>query len=394
MPIEALIEIPPIERPQFAAGSFATLEEVYPMNRPLVSMRLFAALAVTASLALLVAADAPHYHDKLDLLHYIDAAGKRRPVRTKQDWEKRRRHIIANMQLVMGELPAGEKPPLDVEIIEEVDFGDLIRRKISYQAKQGDHVRAYLFLPKNRTGQNRKGQGPAMVCPHPTSVKFGKGISAGVGGRPRRATALELAQRGYVTIAPDYVYMGEGQKSPYETGYVSGTMKGIYNHMRAVDLLQAMPEVDPERIGVIGHSLGGHNSLFLAALDPRVKLAVSSCGFTSFPHYYEGDLTGWTSPKYMPRIAERYGKDPDKLPFDFTEVLAVIAPRPVFVNAPIHDGNFEVYGVRQCIDAAGPVYTEVYGELDRLVAYYPDAGHDFPDDIRELAYLFIDRWLR
>ena len=197
----------------------------------------------------LTAADPPFYHDKFDLLQYIDTAGKRHPVRTQADWENRRCHIVANMELVMGPAPREAKPPLDVKIISEVDFQDVVRRKISYQAKKNDRVRAYLFIPKNREGKR-----PAMVVPHPTSIKFGKGIPAGVGGRPRRATALELAERGYVTIAPDYVYMGEPQTDPYELGYVSGAMKGVYNHMRAVDLLQAMPEVDPARfVPGLGH---------------------------------------------------------------------------------------------------------------------------------------------
>jgi dienelactone hydrolase len=355
----------------------------------MIRIRARLPLAISLFLALsLQAADPPFYHDKFDLLYHLDAKGERHPVRNKEDWEKRRRHILENMQLVMGPLPNEPKPPLDVQVIEEVDFGDLVRRKISYQAKKDDRVRAYLFIPKGREGPR-----PAMICPHPTSVKFGKGIPAGVGGRPRRANALELAERGSVTIAPDYVYMGEPQKEPHETGYVSGTMKGIYNHMRAIDLLQSMPEVDPERIGTIGHSLGGHNSLFLAAFDSRVKVIVSSCGFNSFPRYYEGRIKPWGQTKYMPRVIDVYQSDPAQMPFDFTEVLGALAPRPVFINAPLGDNNFEVFGVRQCVAAATPVYVGIFGAPDRLVAQYPDAGHDFPDDIREKAYLFIERWL-
>ena len=336
-----------------------------------------------------VAAEPPFYPDKFDLLYYLDPAGKRQAVRNEHDWEKRRQHILENMQLVMGPVPDDPKPPLDVKLIREDDFGDIIRRKISYQAKKGDRVNAYLFIPKNR-----KGRMPAMVVPHPTSVKFGKGIVAGVGGRPRRASALELAERGYVPIAPDYPYMGEPQTSPYDLGYVSTTMKGIHNHMRAVDLLQSMDEVDPERIGAIGHSLGGHNSLFLTAFDERIKVVVTSCGFNAFAQYMGGDLWGWGQDKYMPRVADVYGKDPEKMPFDFSEILGAIAPRPVFINAPINDSNFEVSGVRRCVDAASPVYAKIFSVRDRLVAHYPVAEHDFPDETRFKAFLFLDSWLK
>ena len=111
-----------------------------------------------------------------------------------------------------------------------------------------------------------------------------------------------------------------------------------------MDLLQSLPEVDGERIGAIGHSLGGHNAMFTAAFDERIKAVVSSCGFCSFAKYYGGNLTGWTSDRYMPRIATVYGKDPKKVPFDFTDVLIAIAPRAVLAVAPVKDDNFAVEG--------------------------------------------------
>ena len=83
--------------------------------------------------------------------------------------------------------------------------------------------------------------------------------------------------------------------------------------MRALDLLQTLPRVDPARIGSIGHSLGGHNTLFLAAFDQRIKAAVSNCGFTSFPKYYGGNLTGWSHKGYMPRIETAYAKRPPRV---------------------------------------------------------------------------------
>ena len=129
-------------------------------------------------------------------------------------------------------------------------------------------------------------------------------------------------------------------------------MKAIYDNTRAIDLLQSLPEVDPNRIGCIGHSLGGHNTLFTAVFDERIKAAVTSCGFTSFHKYKGGDLTGWTSPRYMPLIKTKYKLSPDQVPFDFAEVIAAIAPRAVFVNAPLHDDNFDISGVHDVLNAA------------------------------------------
>src|SRR5437588_7907531 len=104
-------------------------------------------------------------------------------------------------------------------------------------------------------------------------------------------------------------------------------MKAIWNNVRAVDLLQSLSGVDAEKIGCIGHSLGGHNAIFTAAFDTRIKALVSNCGFTTFPKYYGGNLKGWTSDRYMPRIASAYHLKPDAVPFDFTEVIAALAPR-------------------------------------------------------------------
>ena len=84
--------------------------------------------------------------------------------------------------------------------------------------------------------------------------------------------------------------------------------------LRAVDLLCSLPEVDPARIGVIGHSLGGHNAIFVALFDDRLKAVVSSCGFNDFRHYYKGNIAGWSHKGYMPRLREVYHLDLDRVP--------------------------------------------------------------------------------
>ncbi len=216
------------------------------------------------------------------------------------------------------------------------------RQTITYEAMAGDPVPAHLYLPEG------SGRRKAALALHPTS-ELGKRIVADEGPRPHRGYGKELAQRGYVVLAPDYPTMGDPQRDPFELGYESTTMKAIYNHSRGVDLLQSLDQVDGEAIGAIGHSLGGHNALFVTVFEPRVKAAVTSCGFNSFFHYYGGNLKGWGQDKYMPIIRERHHLDPKQMPFDFTELLATIAPRPVYINAPVDDGNFEVTGRRDLV---------------------------------------------
>ncbi len=349
----------------------------------------FSSLAIVLALVGIARADEPpFYADKTNLLVYLDA-DKQLPVRTPDDWTKRRVHILANMQLVMGPMPTMAKPPLDVKYEGDENFATFTRKKLTFAAgPAGNRVPAYLLVPKGITGKR-----PAILCLHPTSKNLGKGIPAGLGPNADLHYAVHLAERGYITLAPDYVHSGGYRFDPYQNGYVSATMLGIWNHRAAIDLLQSLPEVDGDNIGVIGHSLGGHNSLFVAAFDPRIKAVVTNCGFCSFPTYMKGNLAGWSHAGYMPRIKDVYQMKPEKMPFDFPEVLAAIAPRAVLAIAPIEDHNFDVDGVKSCVAAAQPVF-KLLGAAEKLSALYPDAKHDFTAEARTKAYAFFDRWLK
>ncbi len=331
----------------------------------------------------------PVYPDKTRLLVWRDAEAKEHAVRTAKDWAKRRAHILAAMEQVMGPLPAlKNKVPLDVRIDEEVRLEKFVRQKLTYVSFPGNRVPAYLLIP-----HALQGKAAAVLCLHPTHRELGKGVPAGLGGKPDRHYAVHLAERGYVTLAPDYVHSGGYAFDPYKNGFASATMLGICNHLRAVDLLQSLAEVDPARIGVIGHSLGGHNSMFVAAFDERIRCIVSNCGFCSFPRYYKGNLKGWSHDGYMPRIRTLFDLKPEKVPFDFPEVVAALAPRPFLASAPLKDHNFDVQGVKDCLAAARPVY-ELFQAGDKLAANYPDCDHNFPPEVRRVAYGWLDRWLK
>jgi dienelactone hydrolase len=328
---------------------------------------------------------APVYTEHQDLSYVLLDDGEREAIDSLEDWQLRRAHIVAGMEEVMGALPRPEKPvPLDVEVLEEHRDGELVRRKLAYHTDRADYrVKAWLLTPAETESPR-----PAMLCLHQTTPS-GKDSPVGLSDRPTLHYAKELAKRGYVTLSPDYPSLGEHQYDFDADDYPSGSMKAIYDNTRAIDLLTTLPEVDAARIGSIGHSLGGHNSLFTAVFDERIKAVVTCCGFTRCHKYMKGDITGWCGPRYMPLIATRYEKSCDRVPFDFPEVLAAIAPRAVFVVAPEKDDNFEVSGVRDSIAAAEPIY-KLLGAADNLRAIYPDCGHDFPDESREQAYAFLD----
>lgn len=198
-------------------------------------------------------------------------------------------------------------------------------------------------------------------------------------------------ERGYIVIAPDYPSFGEHDYDfKARPGYDSGTMKAIWDNVRTIDVLETFPEVDRERIGVIGHSLGGHNAMFTAVFEPRLKVIVSSCGFTTFR---KDDLPSWTGPSYMPRIATEFENSVKRVPFDFEEVVGSFAPRPFLACAAQRDDDFDVSGVREVINSAAAVY-RMYGAGNQLLAYYPQTTHSFPVDARQKSYEFLDQFLK
>lgn len=288
-----------------------------------------------------------------------------------------RRDLLLRLEATMGPLPAlSRKAPALRWTGDWEQASGYRRRKLLYCAEdegtpQARWVPAWLLEP---LGDARKR--PAVLCLHQTT-KIGKDEPAGLGGLPNLHYAHELAQRGFICLVPDYPSFGEYNidfaRDVYDRGYVSGTMFALVNHLRGVDLLRHLPNVEANRLGAIGHSLGGHNTLFLAAFEERLRIAASSCGFTRMARYYGGNLKGWASARYMPRIQNVYRNSPTELPWDFPDILRLIAPRHLRISAPTQDANFDVTGVRECLAAVADAFPK-----GRLRAHFPDAKHDFP----------------
>ncbi len=276
----------------------------------------------------------------------------------------------------MGELPGPEeRVPLEIQTEETEATEHYQRRKISYAAQQGDRVPAYLLIP-NHLVDDSTGQAPAMLCLHQTT-KIGKGEPAGLGGKPNLHYAHELAERGYICLIPDYPSFGDYDYDFDADDLPSGSIKAVWNNIRGVDLLENLPQVDPDRIGCIGHSLGGHNTIFTGVFDQRIAAMVSSCGFNAFHHYAGGQLAGWTSSRYMPRIAEQFHNSPDRVPFDFHELVAALALEAFYATRSQTDSNFPVAGVREVQIQASKIYS-LLNQPNQLQFTYPNAAHDFP----------------
>ncbi|MBI3462824.1 MAG: alpha/beta hydrolase [Planctomycetes bacterium] len=328
-----------------------------------------------------------------NLLVYRGPANETLPVQTKEDWPKRRDEVLRGMQAVTGNLPGDEKRcPLAMQLQEEVDCGSYVRRLITYASEPGCRVPAYLCVPK-AVLQKEGETAPAVLCLHGTNKIVGHGTVVGLGAQANRGYAAELAERGFVTLAPSYPLLANYQPDVTALGWESGTLKAVWDNIRGLDLLESLPFVRRGGFGAIGHSLGGHNSVFTAVFDDRVKVVVSSCGLDSFLDYYNGDEKvwlpekGWTQTRYMPRMAG-YRNRLEEIPFDFHELLGALAPRPVLIIAPLKDSNFRADSVDRVAAAARQVY-QLYGEPARLRIEHPGCEHDFPPEMREAAYGFL-----
>lgn len=331
------------------------------------------------------------------LLVYRGPDGSPVPVKTVTDWAQRRAETIRCMESVMGKMPgAAKRCELDLKVEEEVDGGTYVRRLVTYSSEPGSRVPAYLLIPKDVLAGKRKA--PAILCLHGTDNIVGHGTVVGLGTRPNRGYATELAQRGYVTLAPSYPLLAKYQPDLKQLGWESGTLKAVWDNRRGLDLLASLPFVDQTRgFGTIGHSLGGHNSVYTAAFDDRLKVIVSSCGLDSYLDYYSGNPKnwepekGWCQTRYMPKLAGYKGRLAE-IPFDFHEMVGALAPRQVLIIAPTKDTNFRAESVDRVMAAAKPVF-KLYGYAERLQVKHPDCGHDFPPEMREEAYKLFDAGL-
>lgn len=319
-------------------------------------------------------------------------------IQERKQWNDKREEIAAGWRQQLGWIPQAVPP--DYTVHSEQFEADHTRIHLSYETGYGDRAYAYLLVP----GLQANPQGklyPAMLALHPTD-KDGKGDIATNEGRANRKYAMELVSRGYVVLAPDTITAGERiysgaeafQTAPFYTQFPESTAVGkmIHDHQQGIELLLTLPYVDAERIGAIGHSLGAYNAYFLAAVDDRIKAVVSSCGFCPFmgdPTPNRWGQRDWFS--HIPKLTNDMNED--EVPFEFHEIMALVAPRPLLNWFTQNDSIFPNW---QAAAFASKDINHLYqwlGSPECYISLLGNDGHDFPEHIRLLSYTFLDRWL-
>ncbi len=319
------------------------------------------------------------------------------PVTDVNLWQKKREDIISRLYATLGNPPVSRNT-CRVRTLQEEDLTEYTRRNLCYTVGDNDVITAYLLIPHNIAVP-----APAVVAMHQT-VDSGKDEVAGISGCRDFAYGDELAKRGYIVLVPDYLTAGEriypGEKGfesePFYRTYPHWSMvgKNMEDSMAAVDVLSTLECVDKERIGVLGHSHGGHNAMFAMAVDERIKVGVSNCGMSVFSE--EECRLEWSLEEgyiYIPALRKYFLEDREP-PFDIHEVAALIAPR-AFLNISAYFDR--AYGNQEFLAAVGvqlyKVY-KLYGKQNQFSYFMHGNDHSFPYYARSLAYAWLDRFLK
>lgn len=281
---------------------------------------------------------------------------------------------------LLGDFP--EKVPLDPITESEEDCGNYVRRRVIYHVDRWMDCPAYVLIPKS-AGKDRKT--PAVVCSHGHGP-LGKDPVAGIRGDELHEAEIrkmnynyaeQMAEAGFVTIAPDLRGFGERRDSIDIDGrdlcninFIKGALFGVYTltlniwDIRcAIDYLETMPEVDGERIGMMGLSYGGTLTTFTSAVEPRIKAA---------------DIIGYVNPFAEFAVGEANFCGSQMVPglykyFDTHDIAGLIAPRPLLVEMGLYDRCFYFRNLSAGYDEVRKIY-EAAGAGDRI---FPDVHpHD------------------
>jgi hypothetical protein len=361
---------------------------------------------------------------------FSGASKKEERALTAKAWAGHRSRIVEHLPKLLGTAPANVRNyyskrdaiknsdftplsrDLEARALSEEDCGDYTRKKITLAVQQNDLMYAWLLVPRRPLAA----KAPAVICFYGTTSGAGKDTTVGLSGpRPgtapekNRAFALDFVKAGFVVLAPDYLRDGEriaAGDRPYDTTRFYEQFpewsihgKDAYDTSRAVDYLQSLEFVDAAKIGMTGHSYGGHSTIFAAALEPRIAAAVASGPVSDFlghgMHWGvpRGAGNSQSMPNLRPYVVAQYPhlappgfqssiENPQlEIPVTFYEFTALIAPRPLIV--------FQAVGERRPNEeenawAVSQVYAAA-GAWDKVRYLWHAGDHDYPPAARRLA---------
>lgn len=273
---------------------------------------------------------------------------------------------------------------LHPQVLASHEFDNYTRETVQFQSRPHMTVLGYLLLPKDFSPP-----GAAMLC----LAGHGRGVDDIVGieedGRMRTEYggyqndfALQCVAHGYAVLAIEQFGFGHRRDSAARqrgagnsscqpsagAAFLLGqTMVGwrVYDAMRALDYLATRPEIDSQRVGIMGISGGGTTTFFASALDTRFKAAVVSGYFNTFR---DSILSlSHCIDNYIPSVL-KYA--------EMSDIAGLIAPRAMFVESGTEDTIFPIEATRLAVNRAKEIFG-VFGADDKLGFEAFEAGHSF-----------------
>jgi dienelactone hydrolase len=277
---------------------------------------------------------------------------------------------------------------IDKNIIKENNHGIIYRVSIN---SCGGIVYGYLAIPK---GANKNTS--VVIALHQTT-NVGKDEVMGLGGDVNMAYGKKFFENGFVVISPDVFVAGENyntvlgwdtssfyQKFP---GW-SAMGKMLHDHLSTTRF--ARKEYPHSCIAVVGHSLGGHNAIFLAAFDENIDVVVSSAGFESIAT--DREAMRWSRDSwfvYMPLLRQYTAMEaPRQVPWDFEDLLNIIFPRPVMIIQGMNDDSWNnPESVKSIVNKANAIYKN--NGLPEINTIFHYNGHGFGSRLQQKSVDFV-----
>lgn len=294
----------------------------------------------------------------------------------------------AELYGLLGELPERARPIAGQKRAEEERDGYVLETW-ELDLNGLEPVPAYLARPRDLTGR-----APAVLFNHSHGGGYQIGKKEFVDGRSYLQPtpyAKVLTDLGYVGLCIDHWVFGERSHTSEMDTFKAMLWQGqvlwgmmVYDSLRAVDFLVARPEVDPQRVGTLGISMGSTMAWWVAALDERIKVTVDLCCLTDFHTLLaRKGLSGHGVYYFVPRLLKH---------FSTAQINALIAPRAHLAVAGTQDKLTPPEGLDVIERELNQVYAGL-GHPDRWRLLRYEVGHQETPEAREEIVAFLRRFL-